>query len=227
MRASIIFIMIVIAILLIPSVQAMEEYSKLTGADCTTCHPGYPDNYELGPAGEYFREHGTLEGYGVPPQETPEPGARCNSCHGRMEVNYTPRELVYAPENHRFDLKHGDGRFWCLTCHDPADRTKLKLFNGSRIPLENPILLCSQCHGPVYEEWKDHIHGRWGKNVFDAEPTLICTDCHNPHDPAFKPISPMPTPQYEPEPVEPSWYNPVAGFILVVSALLIVASVRR
>ena len=228
MRRSVILTSMLVIFLFITLANATEEYSKITGSDCTACHPDYPSNYTLGPAGEYFKEHGTLRGYGEPPVGKPEPGIKCNACHGRMKVNYTPRVLKYAPENHQFELKHGDGKFWCLTCHDPADRTKLRLFNGSKVPLSDPVPLCGQCHGPIYRDWKEHIHGRWVGSIENAKPDVICTDCHNPHDPAFKPITPKPKPQYEAKPRMPEWYPLAFSVVFLISfTLFAIAYFRR
>jgi len=198
---------------------ATPQYAQETGQSCVVCHPNGPP--ELGPAGEYFKEKGTLEGYGELPEKKGEPGGRCTVCHAQLVPNPEPRDLSGAPAepNHRFELKHGGGRFWCLTCHSAANRDMLRLFNGTEIPLfDNPVPLCAQCHGPVYEDWKDHIHGRWVGNLSNPRPALLCTGCHNPHDPKFKPIKPEKPPQRAPESPELPHY-PVYSFIVLVLSI--------
>ncbi len=213
-------VILVILLSMFSIAHAKPEFAEKTGESCTVCHPNGPP--ELGPAGEYFKEHGTLEGYGELPTGEAEPGGRCNVCHAQFKPNPTPRDLSAAPRepNHRFEFNHGGGRFWCLTCHNPVDRDTLRLFNGSEIPFEEAPLLCSQCHGVIYEEWKEHIHGRWVGSIENPEPDVICTDCHNPHDPEFKPIEPEKPPEKPPASKEIPNY-PVYSFIVLALSLLL------
>ncbi len=203
------------------AVNAKPEFAEKTGESCTVCHPGGPP--ELGPAGEYYKKYGTLEGYGELPAGEAEPGGRCNVCHAQFAPNPVPRELSGAPTtpNHRFELKHGDGRFWCLTCHNPVNRDTLRLFNGTEIPFESSPLLCGQCHGPIYEDWKDRIHGRWVGNISNPTPDVVCTDCHNPHDPSFKPITPEKPPEKPPEPWNEIPNYPIYAFLVLALSVLL------
>lgn len=105
----------------------------------------------------------------------------------------TPRILVRMHRD--IDLKHGKGEFWCLTCHEGENRNHLALFNGKSISFEDSHLLCGQCHGSIYRDWKLGIHGRrvgqWkGKKLY-----MLCSHCHNPHDPKFRKISSLDPPR--------------------------------
>lgn len=206
--------------ILLGSVEALPEYSADTGEPCVVCHP--QTLRERGPAGEYYKEHGTLEGYGKLPEEEREVlGGVCTACHAQMEPNFTPRELVAGPTspNHRFELNHSK-RFWCLTCHDPVNRDRLRLINGTRVEFEESIQICAQCHAVVYADWQKHIHGKWVGQWKEAEPQKICVDCHNPHDPDFEKLVPEPAPKDPPESVPFENYNLYSALVLIVAAAL-------
>ena len=132
----------------------------------------------------------------------------CSGCHGTMvrtPRNNNPREITspmypheaYAPRNPK-DLKHGQGAIWCLDCHDAKKRDSLVSHRGELISFNQPQKLCGKCHGQVYRDWREGIHGKrigmWpsgGKKRW-----WVCTECHNPHDvqPGFKAIAPEPAP---------------------------------
>ena len=88
---------------------------------------------------------------------------------------------------------------WCLACHDAKNRDKLHLVSGDFIDFTETYLLCGQCHGTNYRDWKAGIHGKrigyfsGGKRTY-----FLCVNCHNPHDPKFKPMKPKPPP-FRPE----------------------------
>ena len=69
------------------------------------------------------------------------------------------------------------------------------LLNGEVIPFDESYRLCGQCHGSVYKDWKLGIHGRrvgqWDGNKL----YLLCAHCHDPHNPKFRKIPGLPTPQ--------------------------------
>ncbi len=117
----------------------------------------------------------------------------CTDCHADMTPNLERRELV--DEHTNIVLHHAEGQRWCLDCHNPNDRDKLRLVSGEVIPFTESYRLCGQCHGDKYRDWKVGIHGkRTGFWNGDKE-YLLCAHCHNPHDPSFKPLTPMPPPE--------------------------------
>ncbi len=151
----------------------------------------------------------------------------CSRCHDRMETNTTVRTLKDA--HITVDLKHGGGILWCLQCHNPDDRDTFILYNGKSVGWDNPSRLCGKCHGQIYRDWKDGIHGKrtgsWedegGKNVFQ------CIKCHNPHDPTFKPIEPEAPPD-EPAKSPTVGELPILVFLGIVTFLgLVLFAVRR
>ncbi|UWG49086.1 hypothetical protein HSRCO_2830 [Halanaeroarchaeum sp. HSR-CO] len=128
--------------------------------------------------------------------------ATCERCHATMETNRTPRDLEnevkYQP-NHEFDLEHADGQ-WCLDCHAADNMNELRLPNGSTVAwtTENETKQCASCHGPVYEDWTNQVHGKWTGSYEEPVPDKYCTDCHDPHDPEFHAIEPDPAPEEPP-----------------------------
>lgn len=206
--------------LFIGAAYALPEIAEKTGQPCNLCHPEWPPR--LGPAGEYYKEHGTMEGYEAE-------AGRCSTCHAELEPNPTPRPLDAAPPNHRFVFEHGGGRFWCFGCHDPVNRDKLRLLNGTTVGFDEYILVCSQCHEVVYHDWKDHLHGRWVGSWEEggSRPDKGCIDCHYQHDPAFKPLKPMKPPEKPPERKELPNYPIYFSIVMVLSVGLALYAARR
>jgi hypothetical protein len=109
-----------------------------------------------------------------------------------MDLNAKRREL--KEEHTSIKLHHAESMRWCLDCHDPHNRDKLKLANGDLIDFTESYMLCGQCHGTNYRDWKAGIHGK-RTGYFDGKKMYyLCVNCHNPHDPKFKPLKPEPPP---------------------------------
>ena len=123
----------------------------------------------------------------------------CENCHATLPTNTTERPLhneVANQPNHEFELNHGENQ-WCLDCHAAENRSELRMPNGSTMAWteQNETQLCANCHGPVYEDYKDHIHGKWTGSWQNATSEKLCTDCHDPHDPEFNKIETDPAPE--------------------------------
>ncbi len=113
------------------------------------------------------------------------------TCHevtlpqGDPKSNY-PREI----KSHKnivlngTDLPHGRGSVWCLDCHHRTERNKLIDNFGNPISYDQPQLLCGKCHGDIYRDWRDGIHGKrigeWAST--GKKRWFVCTECHNPHN---------------------------------------------
>lgn len=116
----------------------------------------------------------------------------CSECHADMEVNPEPRILEYFHED--IELDHGPADRWCFDCHNPEDRNRLRLINGTLIGFDESYRLCGQCHGTIFRDWRNGIHGRRRGFWNGPKSYLLCAHCHNPHSPAFKGIEPLPPP---------------------------------
>ncbi|GMR07923.1 MAG: hypothetical protein BMS9Abin26_0928 [Gammaproteobacteria bacterium] len=97
-----------------------------------------------------------------------------------------PRKLTMhtdiVPDS--LDLQHGRGAIWCLDCHNADKRNKFIDNFGGEIDFNQPQQLCGKCHGPVYRDWREGIHGKrigeWAST--GKKRWFTCTECHNPHD---------------------------------------------
>lgn len=97
-----------------------------------------------------------------------------------------PRKLTMhldlVPDS--LDLQHGRGAIWCLDCHHAEKRNKFVDNFGDTIEFDQPQKLCGKCHGPVYRDWREGIHGKrigeWAST--GKKRWFVCTECHNPHD---------------------------------------------
>lgn len=130
--------------------------------------------------------------YAVPPPPFSEDIFPCSDCHADMEPNLQRRQL----EDMHTDivLNHAEGQRWCLDCHNPNDRDKLRLVSGEVIDFSESYRLCGQCHGDKFRDWKVGIHGKRTGYWNGDKQYLLCAHCHNPHDPKFKSLTPMPPP---------------------------------
>ena len=72
----------------------------------------------------------------------------CTDCHGEMELNPERRELEEMHDD--IQLDHGPKDRWCFDCHNPDDRDRLRLANGTLIGFDESYRLCGQCHGTIY-----------------------------------------------------------------------------
>ena len=121
---------------------------------------------------------------------------RCSDCHNI----FPPRasDTVRTVAQHReIVLKHGINT-WCLSCHHSENRDAFVDQRGGEIPWDQPQLLCSKCHGPVYRDWQHGAHGRtngyWDK-AQGEQTRRKCIECHDPHQPPFAPMRPAPGPK--------------------------------
>ncbi len=116
----------------------------------------------------------------------------CTECHSEMELNPEPRVLEEMHDD--IVLDHGPKDRWCLDCHNPDDRDVLRLLNGRLISFDESYLLCGQCHGTIFRDWRHGIHGRRRGYWNGGKSYLLCAHCHDPHAPAFHAIEPLPPP---------------------------------
>jgi len=116
----------------------------------------------------------------------------CSQCHADMEVNRERRQLEEMHDE--IVLDHGPKDRWCFDCHNPDDRDRLRLANGTLIGFDESYRLCGQCHGTIFRDWREGIHGRREGYWNGAKSYLLCAHCHNPHAPRFQPIKPLPPP---------------------------------
>lgn len=116
----------------------------------------------------------------------------CSECHDKdWETNPERREMMephdVTPEKF---INHDSENRWCLDCHSPNNRDKLRLINGRLVDFKKYYLLCEQCHKRIYREWKMGVHGKVTGYWNGVKEYWHCTQCHNPHDPPFKHLKP-------------------------------------
>ena len=116
----------------------------------------------------------------------------CTDCHADLEVNLARRELEEMHDD--IVLDHGPKERWCFDCHNPDDRDQLRLASGELIGFDESYRLCGQCHGTIFRDWRQGIHGRREGYWNGAKSYLLCAHCHNPHAPRFEAIEPLPPP---------------------------------
>jgi hypothetical protein len=117
---------------------------------------------------------------------------RCMRCHDEMDPNFTPRSLEDAP--HTDELSHGIGKLWCLTCHDPDERNKLRTMIGEKVDFDQSYIVCGACHSYRQKDWFFGGHGKRKSSWEDDRVIYNCTHCHDPHEPAIEARKPQPPP---------------------------------
>jgi uncharacterized CHY-type Zn-finger protein len=114
----------------------------------------------------------------------------CMNCHDDMERNKKRRPLK---EMHaEIMLKHGQR--WCYDCHSEKNMDRLRLAGGEEIKFEESHMVCGQCHGNVYNDWKKGIHGKRTGSWNGKKEYFLCVHCHDPHSPPFRALKPEPPP---------------------------------
>ncbi len=155
----------------------------------------YPEiewNVELLPGLEKPAKEGEAETFSVPSPPFSEDVFPCSDCHEDMDPNPERRVLEMAHEE--IVLDHGPKSRWCFDCHNLEDRDKLRLVSGSLVDFKESYKLCGQCHGTIYRDWREGIHGRRRGYWNGHKSYLLCAHCHNPHKPRFKPLKPLAPP---------------------------------
>lgn len=116
----------------------------------------------------------------------------CSDCHSETDIVDRTRRIVDAHETVHFE--HDAENRWCLDCHDAQNRDKLKLADGRQLDFTESYLLCAQCHGTKFRDWKAGEHGRRTGSWSGTKEYLLCVHCHDPHSPRFKAMEPRPPP---------------------------------
>ena len=122
------------------------------------------------------------------PVEPHSPALECSDCHPE-EHETNPKRRVLTEEHTDIVLRHDERHRWCLDCHDPDDRERLRLASGERVDFHHSYRLCGQCHGDKYRDWRAGVHGRrtgsWtGRGA--GRTGVVCVHCHDPHTPRFR-----------------------------------------
>lgn len=114
-------------------------------------------------------------------------GVAChNGTYPPPPKNKDPRKLTMhmdlVPDS--MNLQHGRGAIWCLDCHSATTRNKFIGHNNELFDFDQPQKLCGKCHGQIYRDWREGIHGKrigeWAST--GKKRWFVCTECHNPHD---------------------------------------------
>jgi hypothetical protein len=111
----------------------------------------------------------------------------CSTCHAALPLNPVPRKLNVP---HNATLVHGNGRFWCLECHQLKDRDHLHTLTGQSVDFNDAYLVCGQCHFNRQKDWYFGAHGKRVGNWKGQRVIYNCTHCHDPHSPSLKPRAP-------------------------------------
>ncbi len=118
----------------------------------------------------------------------------CNDCHATLEPSNIQKSFFSAHPD--VILEHGANNY-CQTCHNRGNMDRLLDINKNEVTFAKSHMTCLQCHGPIYRDWEQGLHGRmndyWDQQRGEVR-RLTCVACHDPHRPAFAPMEPAPAP---------------------------------
>jgi len=117
----------------------------------------------------------------------------CADCHDYMDANSNVRDLE-VEEGHPAKLEHGNGLFWCFSCHNPDNYGQLRTPLAETIGFDSGYRVCDSCHSGKYQDWTYGGHGKRVANWRGERTLYSCVECHNPHHPAIPPRAPKPPP---------------------------------
>lgn len=120
-------------------------------------------------------------------------GVACVTCHGPdPEVAWVAGPGEPDTFHGSVTVQHGD--LTCNHCHEPEDRSLLRLADGSAIEMAETMQLCAQCHGTQKKSWDHGAHGgmtgHWDTRQ-GPRSRNHCVDCHAPHAPATEQVMPV------------------------------------
>lgn len=131
-------------------------------------------------------ETGLLDSHGQPVT------ASCASCHATSRPRPETHSAADLDEFHQ-GLKYAHGDQSCLVCHHAQDYDRLRLADGRSVEFADAMVLCAQCHGPQYRDYRNGSHGGmtgyWDLRRGPRERNH-CIDCHDPHAPAYPVVRP-------------------------------------
>jgi hypothetical protein len=117
----------------------------------------------------------------------------CIDCHDEdTPPDGSVRTLI--DEHDDLELKHGDGKIWCLSCHHIDNRDAYTDNAGRELPHDRPDRVCAGCHAKQHRDFEHGVHGKRVGNRRDERKLTPCTACHDPHAPAIVPRKPLPAP---------------------------------
>lgn len=111
----------------------------------------------------------------------------CFICHMQLVPDPNVRQPRFAHQIIKLDHGKNDR---CFNCHLIQDRNKYAADDGTGILHTHVELLCAKCHGLIFNDWFNGVHGLsqglWSAKTESEKSTFTCTHCHDPHMPVFK-----------------------------------------
>jgi formate-dependent nitrite reductase cytochrome c552 subunit len=123
-------------------------------------------------------------------------GVACATCHAPgSAVALAARKGV--PEGFHGEIRVVHGNLQCASCHDPVNRSLLRLAHGEGVEMGDVMRLCGQCHGPHLRDFEKGSHGG-ARGYWDRTrgPSVrnSCVACHAAHAPVYPLVLPAPPP---------------------------------
>lgn len=119
-------------------------------------------------------------------------GIPCATCHAPGADGQAMATPDAKPAHEGLSTVHGD--LSCASCHDPEDRTRLRLADGRKLDFGDALSLCQQCHGTQVRDYEHGAHGGMSGHWDHRQGPRLrnhCLDCHDAHAPAWSQYMPV------------------------------------
>ncbi len=172
--------------------------------ECLECHaqPGSSLTFANGDTRDV-----TIDGNAWPSSVHGSAGLACTDCHAQIKEyphpdlgdrsarDFTLRLYTSCQQCHEEQFKRqldsvhertlaaGNKKAAvCSDCHDPHTQTKITGENGTLLPAARVAIprTCARCHGPIYQQYRQSVHGAALVTGNPDVPT--CIDCHGVHN---------------------------------------------
>ncbi len=103
-----------------------------------------------------------------------------------------------APKGLHDHVEIAHGGLACASCHVLGAPQQLHTAAGDKLPIDEAMTLCSQCHGPQRRNYDHGAHGgmrgHWDLQRGPRQRN-DCVTCHPAHAPAYPKVTPVPGPK--------------------------------
>lgn len=182
--------------------EEIPHEEKLEQVDCAACHDDVLEDYKFS-IHALANEKGLTEAptcsdchgkHDILSSSNPESrtyslklAATCAACHAdpkivkKYHIPISDPLAAYKKSVHGVALL-SEQNFDAATCSSCHGSHRIRTLGDPESPIywKNVPETCGQCHGDIYEQYTESVHGRAAEQGIREAP--VCTDCHGEHE---------------------------------------------